>query len=133
MILITCVLGGGAAGLAGATQIAAVEGQANAALYVSGYGFAGILVSFVARHHPLAIIPTGVLFGGLGASSGMLQRSLKLPDASVGVLMGIMFVVVLTFETFYGRFRVFQLRLEQPKPIAEPAKPPAALQEAVAK
>ena len=133
LILITCVLGGGAAGLAGATQIAAVEGQANAALYVSGYGFAGILVSFVARHHPLAIIPTGVLFGGLGASSGMLQRSLKLPDASVGVLMGIMFVVVLTFETFYGRFRVFQVRLEQPKPLAEPAKPPAAMQEAVAK
>lgn len=133
LILVTCVLGGGAAGLAGATQIAAVEGQANAALYVAGYGFAGILVSFVARHNPLAIIPTAVLFGGLGASSGLLQRRLKLPDASVGVLMGIIFVTVLMFETFYGRFKLFQAKLQSAGPAAERARVWSAAPEAVTK
>ena len=106
LILIACLLGGGAAGLAGAVEIAAVHRQANASL-IAGYGFTGILVSFIARHHPLGIIPAAILFGGLGASSGVLQRRLHLPDASVQVLMGIMFVMILLFETLYGRLRVF--------------------------
>jgi general nucleoside transport system permease protein len=83
-----------------------VHGQANTTL-IAGYGFTGILVSFIARHHPLGIIPAAVLFGGLSASSGVLQRWLKLPDASVQLFMGIIFVMILLFETLYGRFRVF--------------------------
>jgi simple sugar transport system permease protein len=108
LILVTCMLGGGAAGLAGAVEIAAVNGQANASLYAAGYGFTGILVSFIARHNPLAIIPAAILFGGLNASSGVMQRKLRVPDASVGVLMGIIFVMVLLFETLYGRIKLFQ-------------------------
>ncbi len=109
LIVITCFLGGAAAGLAGMVEIAAVHRQANASL-IAGYGFTGILVSFIARHHPLGIIPAAILFGGLSASSGVLQRSLHLPDASVQVLMGIIFVMILLFETLYGRFRVFLAR-----------------------
>ena len=37
-------------------EVAAVHGRANASL-VTGYGYTGILVSFMARHEPLAIIP----------------------------------------------------------------------------
>jgi simple sugar transport system permease protein len=106
LILIACLLGGAAAGLAGMVEVAAVHGQANASL-IAGYGFTGILVSFIARHHPLGIIPAAFLFGGLSASSGILQRKLNLPDASVQVLMGLIFVMILLFETLYGRFRVF--------------------------
>jgi ABC-type uncharacterized transport system permease subunit len=109
VILITCLLAGAAAGLAGMVEVAAVQRQANASL-LSGYGFRGILVSFIARHHPLGIMPVAILFGGLGESSDLLQRRLDLPDASTQVLMGIMFIVILLFETLYGRFRVFMPR-----------------------
>ncbi len=109
LILVTCVLAGAAAGLAGMVEVAAVQRQANAAL-IAQYGFRGILVSFIARHHPLGIIPVALLFGGLNASSDLLQRRLQLPDASTQVLMGIMFVMILLFETLYGRFRVFMPR-----------------------
>jgi simple sugar transport system permease protein len=68
----------------------------------------GILVSFIARHHPLGIIPAAILFGGLSAASSPLQKNLYLPDASVQVFAGTIFVMILTFETLYGRFRVFQ-------------------------
>jgi general nucleoside transport system permease protein len=104
LILVTCFLAGGAAGLAGMVEVAAVQGRANANL-AAGYGFTGILVSFLARHNPLAIIPVAILLGGIGASGGLLQRRLGLPDASVLVLQGIIFVAVLTSETLYGRFR----------------------------
>ena len=66
-------------------------------------------MSFIARHNPLAIIPAAILFGGLNAASGILQRQLEVPDASVQVLMGIIFVTILLFETLYGRIRLFQV------------------------
>lgn len=101
-VLIACFAGGAAAGLAGMVEVAAVHGKANASLAV-GYGFTGILVSFLARHHPLAIIPVAILLGGIGASGGLLQRRLDLPDAAVVVLQGIIFVCILASETLYGR------------------------------
>jgi len=107
LILITCMLAGAAAGLAGMVEVAAVQGRANANIAV-GYGFTGILVSFLARHSPLAIIPVAILLGGINASGGLLQRRLGLPDASVLVLQGMLFVSVLMSETLYGRFRIFK-------------------------
>ena len=101
-VLLACGAGGAAAGLAGMVEVAAIHGRANASLAV-GYGYSGILVSFLARHHPLAIIPVSILLGGIGASGGLLQRRLDLPDAAVVVLQGIIFVAILASETLYGR------------------------------
>ena len=56
LIVTICFLAGGAAGLAGMFEVAAVQGRTNANL-AAGYGFTGILVAFLARHNPLAIIP----------------------------------------------------------------------------
>ena len=101
-VLLACGVGGAAAGIAGTVEVAAVLGRANASLAV-GYGYAGILVSFLARHNPLAIIPVAILLGGIAASGGLLQRRLDLPDAAVVVLQGIIFVAILASETLYGR------------------------------
>jgi simple sugar transport system permease protein len=107
LIVICCMIAGLCAGLAGFFEVAAIQGRANASL-VAGYGFTGILVSFLARHNPLAIIPVAILLGGINASGGLLQRRLGLPDASVLVLQGMIFVSVLMSETLYGRLRIFK-------------------------
>lgn len=99
-------LGGAFAGLAGFFEVAAVHGSANASL-ASGYGYTGILIAFLARHNPLAIIPVAILLAGFEASSGLIQRRMDLPDATVLVLQGFVFVAILLSETLYGRFRVF--------------------------
>jgi len=99
-------LAGAFAGLAGMIEVAAVQGSANGSL-AAGYGYAGILVAFLARHNPLAIIPVAVLLGGIDASGGLIQRRMDLPDATVLVLQGMLFIVILFSETFYGRFRIF--------------------------
>jgi len=103
LIVVTCFLAGAAAGLAGMVEVAAVHGRANASL-VAGYGYTGILVAFVARQNPLGVLPVALLLGGIGASGGLLQRHFNLPDASVNVLQGILFMVILAAETLYGRF-----------------------------
>jgi len=107
LVLVACFLGGAASGLAGMVEVAAVHGNANGSLMV-GYGYAGILVAFIARQNPLAIIPVAILLGGISASGGMLQRRLDLPDATVLVLQGMAFLMVLASETLYGRFKLFK-------------------------
>jgi simple sugar transport system permease protein len=107
LIIITCALAGGAAGIAGVIEVAAVHGRANLSLN-AGYGYAGILVAFLARHNPIAIIPFAIMLGGIRASSGLLQRSFDLPDATTLVLQGIIFILILASETLYGRIKWFQ-------------------------
>lgn len=102
IILLVTFMGGAAAGLAGMVEVAAVHGRANASLN-AGYGYEGILIAFAARHHPLAIIPMAMLFGGIRAASDLLQRNHNLPDATSLVLQGIIFVLVLASEAIYAR------------------------------
>jgi simple sugar transport system permease protein len=97
MTVIVTALAGAAAGLAGMIEVGAVQGSANANI-AAGYGLAGILVAFLARQHPLAVVPVAILLGGIGASGGLLQRRLDLPDAAVLVLQGILFVALLAGE-----------------------------------
>jgi len=108
MLTITaCMIGGAAAGLAGMVEVAAVHGRVSSSLVV-GYGYTGILVAFIARQNPLAVIPTATLLGGINASSGLVQRTHDLPDATVLVMQGIIFLMILVSEPLYGRFRMFQ-------------------------
>jgi ABC-type uncharacterized transport system permease subunit len=102
LVMLTCFLGGAAAGLAGMIEIAATQERASADI-VAGYGYTGILVAFLARYNPLAVIPVAILLGGIGASGGLLQRHLGLPDAATVVLQGIIFVTILASDTVYGR------------------------------
>ena len=82
--------------------------------------------SFLARHHPLAIIPVAILLGGIGASGGLLQRRLDLPDAAVVVLQGILFVAILASETLYGRAAGSRRRppdgRRRPRPVGRAAR-----------
>ena len=102
LIVIVTFLGGLCAGLAGSIEVAAIHGSANASL-VTGYGYTGVLVAFIARANPLGAIPVALLLGGIGASGGLLQRVFELPDATVNVLQGILFICILFSETLYGR------------------------------
>jgi simple sugar transport system permease protein len=111
LIVACAAIAGACGGLAGYFEVAAIHGQANASL-VAGYGFTGVLVSFLARHNPLAIIPVAILFGAIEASGGLIQRRMDMPDATALVLQGIIFVVLLASDTLYGRFAMFRPRME---------------------
>jgi simple sugar transport system permease protein len=122
-----CFLAGSCAGLAGMVEVAAVQGAANESLNV-GYGYGGILVAFAARHNPIAAIFLSLLVGGILASGGILQRSHGLPDATVLVFQGLVFLVVLYSDSLYGKFPFFK---EKPTLIPPPAPPSSPGQEPV--
>jgi ABC-type uncharacterized transport system permease subunit len=126
LVLLVCFMAGGFAGFAGTIEVAAVQGQANATGLIAGYGYAGILVAFMARQSSLGVIPVALLLGGIAASNGLLQRRLDLPDASVLVLQGILFVMILASESYYGKFSIFKPSGPSPAPAPPPPVAPLA-------
>jgi simple sugar transport system permease protein len=118
IVITACAIGGACAGLAGGIEVAAVHTSANASL-IAGLGYAGILVAFVARQNPWVIMPVAVLFGGFGSAGSLLQRRLGVPDASVLVLQGFAFLLILASEALRGR--LFAART--PVPVPPPAAP----------
>jgi ABC-type uncharacterized transport system permease subunit len=104
LIVAACAFGGLAVGLAGAIEVMAVHGSANASV-LAGYGTTGILVSFMARHQPLAIVPVAIMMGGISAAGSLLQRRLDLPDATTMVLQGLLFVAILAGDAFLPKDR----------------------------
>lgn len=113
IVITACAIGGACAGLAGGIEVAAVHTAANASL-IAGLGYAGILVAFVARQNPWVIVPVAVLFGGFGSAGSLLQRRMDVPDASVLVLQGFAFLLILASEALRGK--LFADRAPSPKP-----------------
>jgi len=60
------------------------------------------------------VIPVAILLGGIGASGGLLQRRLGLPDAAVLVLQGLIFMTVLASDALYGRIPFLNARTSGP-------------------
>jgi simple sugar transport system permease protein len=101
LFITACFLGGAGAGLAGAIEVVAVHGAASESLVV-GFGYAGILVAFLARQNALAVIIVAILMGGISASGGLLQRRFDMPHAATIVLQGLIFICVLASNAFAG-------------------------------
>ncbi len=121
LTLIICFLGGACAGLAGMVEVAAIHGRANAALN-AGYGYSGVLVAFIARQNPIAATVVALLLGGILASGGILQRAHSLPDATVLVFQGIVFLSVLYGDSLQGRLSGLMQRFRR-----QPVPPPAPI------
>lgn len=102
LTLLACGLGGAAAGLAGAIEVVAVHGAVSDSLLV-GFGYTGILVAFLARQNPLAVLLVAMVIGGIAAAGGLLQRRFDMPDAATDLLLGIIFLCVLASNAFAGR------------------------------
>jgi ABC-type uncharacterized transport system permease subunit len=86
--------GGGLAGLAGMAETSAVLHRLSPGLS-SGWGYLGFLISWVAGHRPLALIPVSFLLAILAAGGDILQITQGLPYAAVNVLSALILLVVL--------------------------------------
>jgi general nucleoside transport system permease protein len=89
---------GGAAGLAGAFEVAGPIGQLTP--YVpAGYGFAAIIVAFVGRLHPVGIVFSAVLMSMFYIGGELAQSRLGLPKSITGVFQGLLLFSLLACDT----------------------------------
>ncbi len=89
---------GGAAGLAGALEVAGPIGQLTP--YVpAGYGFAAIIVAFVGRLHPAGMVLSAVLMSMFYIGGELAQSRLGLPKSITGVFQGLLLFSLLACDT----------------------------------
>jgi simple sugar transport system permease protein len=99
MTLMILVFSGAIAGLAGLTEVAGVHHRLQQHFSVS-YGYTGIIVAWLARNHPLAVIPTAFLMAIIFVGAELMQIEFRLPIATVYLFEGIILFAVLGSEMF---------------------------------
>jgi general nucleoside transport system permease protein len=97
---------GGAAGLAGALEVAGPLGQLTP--YVpAGYGFAAIIVAFVGRLHPVGMVFSAVLMSMFYIGGELAQSRLGLAKSLTGVFQGLLLFTLLACDTLMAyRIRI---------------------------
>jgi simple sugar transport system permease protein len=98
---VALMVSGGAAGLAGALEVAGPIGQLTP--YVpAGYGFAAIIVAFVGRLHPVGMVFSAILMSRFYIGGELAQSRLGLPSAITGVFQGMLLFFLLGADVLIG-------------------------------
>jgi ABC-type uncharacterized transport system permease subunit len=103
-IWVSLLIGGLAAGLAGAAEVAGPIGQLQRSIS-TGYGYAAIIVAYLGGLHPLGIIASSLLMAVLYIGGDNAMVSADLPIAAVRVFQGSLLVFYLAAITFI-RYRL---------------------------
>ena len=107
------LVSGGAAGLAGALEVAGPIGQLTP--YVpAGYGFAAIIVAFVGRLHPVGMVFSAILMSMFYIGGELAQSRLGLPKSLTGVFQGLLLFSLLACDTLIA-YRVRWVRADGAK------------------
>ncbi|MHB1249184.1 MAG: ABC transporter permease [Polaromonas sp.] len=106
---VALLVSGGAAGLAGALEVAGPIGQLTP--YVpAGYGFAAIIVVFVGRLHPVGVVFSALLMSMFYIGGELAQSRLGLPKSITGVFQGLLLFNLLACDTLIA----YQFKFSMP-------------------
>ncbi len=125
-IVLSMTLGGMFAGLAGAIEILGLHHRMFEPQAVSaGYGFSGIVVALFGSLHPLGIIPSALLFGGLLVGGDKMQRAIQVPQVLITVILGMVVLFVVSADIWVRRRATRRVSIDDETSPAE-ATPEAA-------
>jgi ABC-type uncharacterized transport system permease subunit len=101
--VLVMMLSGGLAGLAGMSEVTGVVHRLQGAIS-PGYGFTGIIIAWLAKLNPFAVVLVSVLFGGLIQAGREIQ-----PSGVPRMLQGIILFCVIASDVFL-KYRVRLVR-----------------------
>lgn len=100
-VVIAMLISGGLAGIAGVGEVAGVHYQLLDPMQISmGYGYTAIIVAWLARKNPLAVIVTSFFFGVLMAGGDVIKVNLGLPFQLINVFNGVIMFFLIGSEVF---------------------------------
>ncbi len=93
-MFVAMLIGGGFAGLGGSLEILGVQFRLFDN-FSSGYGFDGICASLLAGNHPIGMLFTATLFGGLKNGGNMIQMFTKVSSTLTMVVQSLVIILVI--------------------------------------
>ena len=106
-VIAVMMLSGALAGLGGMSEVSGVVHRLQTSPLAAGYGFTGIIVAWLAKLNPLAIIIVSVFFGALILAGREIQPS-GIPKMIQGIIL-----VSLIASDFLLRYRIRITRGEE--------------------
>lgn len=116
-IILSLLIGGAMAGLAGALEFTGALGTINLG-FPSGYGFTAIIVSFLGRLNPIGCLIAGIVLAVTYVGGQVAQTTVHIPNATAGIFQAMMLFFILASDILV-RYRV---RLVSSSRTAEGAK-----------
>ncbi len=116
MIILSMVISGGLAGLAGMSEVSGVIHRLQE--HISpGYGFTAIIVAWLARLNPLGVIVVAYLFGGLLVGGDAIQ-----PAGIPLMIQGILMFCVISAELIVSyRYRIVRTQPSEAEELPQEA------------
>ncbi len=105
-ILLVMLISGALAGLAGMSEVTGVVHRLQEKISVN-YGFSGVIVAWLAKLNPLAVIPISILFGGLIVAGREIQ-----PSGLSFLIQGLTLFLVISSDILL-RYKIRILRREE--------------------
>lgn len=99
MIIMSFVISGALAGLAGLFEVTGPSGQITES-FNSGYGFTAIIVAFLGRLNPIGILFGALLLGLTYIGGELAQLMLGLPGAAIQAFQGMLLFFLLATSVF---------------------------------
>lgn len=113
-MVLSMTLSGAFAGLAGAVEILGLHHRMFEPTAVSaGYGFTGIVAALLGGLHPLGIIPSSILFGGLLVGGDKMQRAMQVPQVLITAILGLIVLFVVSTDYFKRRLQTRRMVEEE--------------------
>jgi ABC-type uncharacterized transport system permease subunit len=122
-IVLSLAFAGGLAGLAGTYEVLGLKYRLFH-LFSPGYGYDGIVVTFLAGGSPLLVVVAATFLAGLRSGAGIMQRAVGVETTVVEAIEGLVIIFVATslafrFEDSYWS-RVLRRRTAGPGGAAAP-------------
>ncbi|HZQ08130.1 MAG TPA: ABC transporter permease, partial [Anaerolineae bacterium] len=99
MTILVFMISGGLAGIAGMSEVAGVVHRLQDRIS-PGYGFTAIIIAWLSKLNPWAVIPVSIVFGGLLIGSREIQ-----PSGLARMLQGILLFMLIGTEVL-NRYRI---------------------------
>ena len=104
IIIFTTLIAGGLCGLAGFAIVAGQEFRLTQ--YIAhNYTFSAILIAFLARFNPLAVIPVAFIVAGLFTAGDTLKTFYQLPLATIQIVESLILFSVIAAD-FFARYTI---------------------------
>jgi len=99
VIIITALISGALAGLAGAGEVGGIHFQIMAGIS-PGYGYSGIVIAMLARLNPLGVIPAAIFFAIIVTGAEGMSRATGVPVFLADVIQGTSLLTMLAALLF---------------------------------